>query len=554
MRLAIPCSFLILAACASAQPLLYYRGVSNAASNMPQVLPGGGIAQGSIFIVSGAGLGPKAGALQNTFPLSTTLQGVTVTVTQGSRSVSAVPLYADSSQIYAIMPSNAPLGMASIQVTISGSTSNPLPVNIVGTSLGIFSMDGSGMGPGAVQNLSRSAGSINSPRQAAALGDTVVLAATGLGPINGADNVAPTVGDLSTPVEVFVGGQSASVFYHGRASCCAGEDEIEFTVPSNAPLGCWVPVYVQTGGVTVSNVVTMAIQKNGGVCSDPANPFSSVIVSGGKAGAFVAVRATTHEDIGTTTPVDVETDFQASTFYSQTASPYPFNSGISLPPPGTCTVLSLAGDLLNGDMTPFLTPNGAALTAGAITLTGPNGSQAMSLPSFVGFPQFTLGYFGGTIAGTDISGTLALNPGTYKVSSTAGSQVGAFSATLNVPAPVTWTDRDSLVTVNRSQPLTISWTGGSSKDRVGIAGFGEDLPGNATTMFVCVAQPGASSFTIPSQILANLPATRANPLQSSDVIYLVSVPGSAEAAITPSGLNAGEAMFTYIDGKTVIYQ
>jgi hypothetical protein len=53
-------------------PAINYRGVVNAASLMPQGLPGGGIAQGSIFIIFGRNLGPAAPAAVAGFPLSST--------------------------------------------------------------------------------------------------------------------------------------------------------------------------------------------------------------------------------------------------------------------------------------------------------------------------------------------------------------------------------------------------------------------------------------------------------------------------------------------------
>jgi uncharacterized protein (TIGR03437 family) len=456
------------------------------------------------------------------------------------------------------MPSNAPIGLASLQVTVNNVQSNPMRVTIVNNAFGIFTVSGAGLGPGILQNfVSATQQPVNSPTLSAAPGQTVVLWGTGLGPVTYGDNVAPTATNLPTPMQLFVGNVAAtSIVYQGRTPCCSGVDEIIFQVPANAPLGCWVPVYVVTGGSNVSNVVTMAIQKgNVSTCSDAANPFSSALVAGGKAGAFAAVHATTREDVGTIAPTNIATDFQASTFYSQTATPFPFNSGISLPPAGSCTVYARSGDMLNGDVPPLLTPNGTALDAGPpITLTGPNGSAASNLGALAGLPQALLGYFGGTIGGVAVNGSLALKPGAYQVKSSGGSQVGPFTATMNVPAPITWTGRDNLTTVPRSQPLTISWTGGGASDLVGVAGFGEDLPGNASTAFLCVAQPGANSITIPPAILANLPATRPNPLQSRDVIYLVSLPGSAITSIQPSGLDAGAAFFAYVDGKTVIYR
>jgi uncharacterized protein (TIGR03437 family) len=555
--MARPWLLCLLVVSASAQPLLYYRGGVNAASFMPQGLPGGGIAQGSLFSLFGRRLGPTTPAGQLAFPLATTIGGASITVTQGSTTVHAIPLYVSQSQINAIMPSEAPLGWASVRVTVNGIASNPLPVRIVTDAFGIFTVSGAGIGPAVAQNyISPATQPVNSPTLSAAPGQVLTLWGTGLGPVTGGDNVAPAAGNLPTTVAVFVGGQPATaISYHGRAPCCAGVDQIDFQVPANAPLGCWVPVYVQTSGSTVSNFATIAVQKGGAPCSDPGNPFSAPIVSGGRAGAFVAVRATTREDLGTVAPVDVATDFQASSFYSQAPSPFPFNSGLSLPPFGTCTEYAVKGDLLNGDLLPLLSPTGTSLDAGdRVILTGPNGSAPAALTTPSWLPQFLLGYFGGAIGSTTWSGALALNPGTYTLSSSGGRDVGPFQATWHVPSPISWTGRNSLVNVNRAQPLNISWSGGTSSDLVGIVGFGEDLPTNSSTMFVCLASPGATSFSIPPPVLANLPPTRQNPLQSKDVIYLVSVPGAAAVPVNPTGVNAAAALFTYINGKTVIYQ
>ncbi|HEX5431014.1 MAG TPA: hypothetical protein VFW83_03550 [Bryobacteraceae bacterium] len=539
-----------------AAPLVYYRGAVNAASYMPQALPGGGIAQGSIFSIFGSGIGPGTPVKAESFPLQTTLGNVSVTVAAGGTTVNAIPVYVSNNQISAIMPSNAPLGTASLRVAYNG-TSNPIPIQIVTSAFGIFAVNSAGMGPGVLQNfISAESEPVNSPGASAHPRQVMVLWGTGLGPALGPDNLAPAPANLPTPVEVFVGGISAKILYSGRAPCCSGTDQIDFQVPDDAPLGCWTPVYVRTGGSTVSNTVTMAIQNGSDTCSDPANPFSSVIVAGGTAGGFVAVHTTTHEDVGTVAPVDVNTDFQASAFFSGTAAPFPFNSGASLPPPGTCTIYTVKGDLLEGDLLPALTPPGRALDAGApIKLTSANGPGA-AIPVAVppSLPQFLLGYFGGAIGGTTISGVLPLAPGSYTLTGAGGADIGAFQANLTVPSAITWTNRDQLINVDRTQPLTISWTGGGGSDRAGIVGFGEDLPGNASAEFICIAPPGASSFTIPPPILENLPATRPNPLQSKGVIYLVSVPGSALVPLQAKGLDAGLAMFTYIDGKTVVFR
>jgi len=63
---------------------------------------------------------------------------------------------------------------------------------------------------------------------------------------------------------------AATVGFHGRG-CCVGEDQIVFTVPDNAPLGCNVPVAVQIND-QVSNYVSIAIAAKGSRTCKAADP------------------------------------------------------------------------------------------------------------------------------------------------------------------------------------------------------------------------------------------------------------------------------------------
>jgi hypothetical protein len=80
-------------AVAQAQPFIYSRGIVNAASFVPPGLPGGSIAQGSLFSVFGTALGPSNGVQVSAFPLGTSFQGVSVRVTRGAAAVDAIPVY-----------------------------------------------------------------------------------------------------------------------------------------------------------------------------------------------------------------------------------------------------------------------------------------------------------------------------------------------------------------------------------------------------------------------------------------------------------------------------
>lgn len=534
-------------------PLLYNRSVYNAASYMPGGIPAAGIAQGSVFTVFGANLGPSKPALATSFPLATSLANVAINVVQGSTTVSAIPVYVSSSQINAIMPSNAPLGAASLRVVFNNANSNYLPVRITNTAFGIFTALGTGLGPGILQNYVSAANQpINEPTISAQPGQTITMWGTGLGPVSYADNIAPHPGNLPVQVQVFVGGVPATVVYSGRSPCCSGTDQIVFQVPANAPQGCWVPVYVKTAGSVVSNFVTMAIQSTGATCSNPVlTDLSAVLVNGGTFAETIVFRQTTHEDVGVIAPVDVTADYHFEAGFNVPPTPFPFDSTVSLPPPGTCSAYTEAADLVGGTVLPGLLSSAVPLGIGPpFSLTGPKGPVTLDYP----LEGYRADLLGGLISNNILSNTLYLNPGSYTMTSAGGADVGPFSATFTIPQPLTWNNRDELNFVDRTQPLTISWSGGDSAQEIAVVGVGEDLPTNSSAVFKCIAAPGASSLTVPPDLLSNLPATRQNLLQSKDMLYLVDLAGTSIQKLNAKGLDQGSTGYFYVQGKTVVLQ
>src|SRR5262249_50898869 len=154
----------------------------------------GAIARGSIFSIFGARLGPSTAVTANTYPLGTTLGNVSIALKQGSTTVNVLPIYVSPSQINAIMPSNAPLGAGSLQVTVNGTRGNMAPVAVANSAFGIFTALGSGGGPGILQNFVTQANQpINSPTITAQPGQTITLWGTGLGPVP-SDTIAPSAG------------------------------------------------------------------------------------------------------------------------------------------------------------------------------------------------------------------------------------------------------------------------------------------------------------------------------------------------------------------------
>ena len=302
-----------------AQPRIPPRAVVNAASFARAGLPNGKIARGSIFTVFGENLGPTTPVMVSEFPLGDTLGQISATVTQGERVVNAIPLFGNRGQVNAIMPSDARLGRGALRVRVGQTDSNPVPIEIVESSFGIFSANGTGLGPGIFQNfISPEVQPINATATAARRGQLVTLWGTGLGPVEFPDNEAPIPETLTADIEIWVGGVAVAdqdILYAGRSPCCAGVDQVIFPVPEQAPLGCYVPVFLRTRGLILSNMATMAIAAEDGACDGSEQLF----LGGGAFGATLAADVDLELAVDVPTPTDIELDVFAGTFRSESA-------------------------------------------------------------------------------------------------------------------------------------------------------------------------------------------------------------------------------------------
>ena len=530
-------------------PTVSAGGIINAASYTPASLAAGALARGSFFTIFGANLGPAQYQSQSSYPLNTTLGGVTVTVTGGGSSVNAYLVFVSASQINAILPSNAPTGDVQIVVSYQGVAGPGAPAKVVDSNFGIFST-ANGRGPGIVQNyVSASQLPLNTRSATAKPGQVEILLGTGLGPISAPDNITPPVGNLPIQVQVFVGGKTATVSYSGRMPGVAGVDQINFQLPADVPSGCYVPVQVKAGTMS-SNIVTMAIDAQGEACSDPLNPFSDLVSGGRKGGSIFLVRANAHAQIDPSqAPLDLSVDFGVAAFENNTAKgDTGFNPLFSLPPVGTCS--AYAGNL---DLSSLLSSNpssvvggsgllGSDLDAGSsISVTGPKGNtiplQHLDTDNNTG-PY--LGLLGGSIPiGTGASLPPFLDPGTFTISGPGGKDVGPFQVAMTVAPPVTWTNMNQMTTIDRNQNLTFTWSGGSDSMLVLIAGAGLDQTAKDAGGFFCFVPSAPGSYTVPASVLGNLPATVGSSSALGAVI-IGSFPTNY-AKFTASGLDSGLA-------------
>jgi uncharacterized protein (TIGR03437 family) len=244
------------------------EGVTLPAPQLTSVVNGarygsGPISAGEIVTLRGSTLGPDPlVGMQTTADgqgLTTTLAGTRVLFD----GVAAPMVYTWTPQVSAV----APYGIdgqttTRVQVEYQGVLSNPLTLNVAPATPGIFSLDASGAGQGAVLNQDYS---VNGPKNPAMIGSVVQIFATGGGQTNPPGTDGKFVGlplpHLILPVAVRIGGLDSSVQYSGGApGLVAGLVQVNAVVPDGVETGDAVPIVVQIGDTSSQDGVTIAIQ------------------------------------------------------------------------------------------------------------------------------------------------------------------------------------------------------------------------------------------------------------------------------------------------------
>jgi len=559
-------------------------GVENSASYNTSV------AQGSLFVVFGMNIGPAQLVQASSYPVPPQIGGTSIMVTSGSTSVACPMVYSVTGAAAAVMPSNVPAGKAMLTLTYNGqSTPFPFQVNVVPSAVGIYTLGSSGLGGGVFTGLD---GSVKTFAATAKNGDIVTAWVTGLGPISGPDNVVPSTFPNFPGVQVFVGTQAANVIYAGRSGCCVGLDQISFEVPAGVA-GCYVPVAVNSGG-TISNFVSIAVSSGGGSCSDTAPTVPVSVMNQASAGHPVKVAAFAAgpvsvlrglgfneklylaETLSKLLHVQVSQEDVAKLLLAeQTHNQHGLTRAMmkyaaawkALNPTAKAAVRAVLNSKQEGAVAAFGQFSSPATLAGAIGGLFPSQGTCSTLPS-VSTGWSATGLDAGSslaLSGPAGSWTLAptktgqyqvlfgstptgpnLPPGTYSVTSAGGRDLSAFKATLNVGANVTWTNKGAINSIDRTQPLTVTWSGGTNPGSVLIGGY---VFSNTVGLvgFVCTEDTGKGSFTIPGFILSLLP-----PSAAGGAMFISPHPLSRQ--VTIPGVDAAYFMDGSNDSKSVVYQ
>jgi uncharacterized protein (TIGR03437 family) len=168
--------------------------------------------------------------------------------------IPALILYASPKLINVVVPYEVS-GKASTQLQVKnrGQVMASLPLSVVPAVPAIFTLDASGVGPGAVLNEDST---INSPSNPAARGSLAVLLATGVGRENQVVGILPKP---VLPISVQIGGLNVEVLGAGP-ELTVGVVQVKFRIPASVPPGNSVPLVLTVGTVRSQFGVTVAIQ------------------------------------------------------------------------------------------------------------------------------------------------------------------------------------------------------------------------------------------------------------------------------------------------------
>lgn len=326
--------------------------------------------------------------------------------------------------------------------------------------------------------------------QPAVAGQVVILYGTGLGAVDFDESLPVQVKDIGGTVALYVGAKAANVLYHGRSSCCAGLDQINFVVPAGVE-SCAAPVAIVVGGVT-SNIATMSIAGVGATTCSDAIGFSTADLLAAQTRGKLTFGEIYFESAWLNKGNYGESGF--GNFYEAT-----FDQLLTL---GTANWVGLPGACYS----PLVAPRGLLkpIDAGpALTYTGITKSTKLNLSS--------TGLYG--IWSASDAAPSVITEGIGTLDNGAGSStVDGFKSNITIAKAPVWTNQDAATSIDRSKELTITWSGGDPNGTMIFLAnttggtVDPDFAGGSTALS-CYARTSVGQFTIPAWVISKLSPT-----------------------------------------------
>ncbi len=227
-----------------------------------------GCSPGAIATLLGTGFETEGAKAAEVSPLPTALNGLHVQVNGQDLPV----FYVSEDQVNFQCPQAAPGATVALTVQSGTGVSTPLSTTVQYAGPGIFTLDGSGKGQGAIL-VAGTANVAMTPTkgiasQPAPQGTYISIYATGLGPTNvnvPAGEAAPAdpLAEVTAQVNVQVGGEPAQVSFAGLVPGYTGLYVVNAQLSATTPVGPAIPVQLSVqqpdGPLANSNTVTIAV-------------------------------------------------------------------------------------------------------------------------------------------------------------------------------------------------------------------------------------------------------------------------------------------------------
>ncbi|MBX9603593.1 MAG: SBBP repeat-containing protein [Bryobacteraceae bacterium] len=213
-------------------PQIAAGGIVNAASYQG----GGTISPGEIVTIFGSDFGTREKTQVRFSDIPATLIAIS------------------AGQISVTVPFNLSGSSAALIIESDGLRSTPTTLEVVRAKPGIFTLDASGKGQGAILNQD---GTVNGSQNPASRGSIITLFGTGGGLLT-----ADSLPRVALPVAVRIGGVEAEVLYAGVApGLVPGVIQINVVVPTGVTPDPTVPIEVQIGEAMSASGVILTLKR-----------------------------------------------------------------------------------------------------------------------------------------------------------------------------------------------------------------------------------------------------------------------------------------------------
>jgi uncharacterized protein (TIGR03437 family) len=291
-----------------AAPAIYDGGVVNGADFTLNFSPG------MLVSVFGTNLA-TATKVAPGFPLPASIDGVSVEVIDGARTLNAPLFFVSAGQINAQLPFDITSASVQVRVRNSTGTSGTQTINIAARCPRILTKTMNGLGEAIVTHADYTVVSTEAPALA---GEIVILYLAGLGAVSpsiaagqaaGTGTTANPLNVVQDEVLVKVDGAAAKVHYKGLAPYFAGLYQLNFQVPETAQQGI-NELTVEMGAKVSQGRVQFAVARATADLSAGTIPSAGGTLTGGglsmsvPAGAFSSAADVSIVKASTGLPVD----------------------------------------------------------------------------------------------------------------------------------------------------------------------------------------------------------------------------------------------------------